>query len=548
MRARRKYGWGLAGLILLALGAAALRPGAQDISARSGTFLALEPALATPAERGVAQFAFGDWDALTSDAMRVTASPWKLTTAALALQEARGDAEAAARVDLGALFRRWGFHSPETLANWPDGLPAPRMTTPLGQNTGTGANLWPPIAATIGNMGCAACHSGVTYDAAGRPDPSRVWLGGSNSSINLEGYTQAIFTALRDHGEDPALMETLAALYPETGWRERLTLRAFILPELNRVVAERDAAYGRLMPFRASMAGATNGLDSLKSRLGLIPEGEVLTESIFNSVPDLGDRVWRTKLLNSGSYAVEGTEHDREMQAGDITDAHLDGLAPIVAYFTVPAMGVSAEVAEGSIPAARDVLAWMEDYEPQPFPGEIEAALAEEGRAIYAEACAACHGSYTGAERPQLTGFPNWEGDVGTDPARAELLTQEVADAVNGGPFGQYIAARTVSGYTAPPLAGLWSSAPYLHNGSVPTLWHLMRPETRPARFDVGGHMVDLERVGIELDPPEGYVPWSEPVELDTTLFGLGNGGHEIGFEGLNEAQKDALLEFLKRL
>ena len=179
----------------------------------------------------------------------------------------------------------------------------------------------------------------------------------------------------------------------------------------------------------------------------------------------------------------------------------------------------------------------------------FDLALALRGRDLYATGCAECHGTYDDSlSEPELLRFPNTEDDLGTDPARADLLRQEIADTVNGGPFGRYITARTVTTYTAPPLTGIWASAPYFHNGSVPTLWHLMRPETRPDAFDIGGHRIDLDRVGIDLDPPAGYQPWSEPVRIDTSAFGLSNGGHEAEFVGLTDSEKDALLEYLKLL
>jgi mono/diheme cytochrome c family protein len=281
----------------------------------------------------------------------------------------------------------------------------------------------------------------------------------------------------------------------------------------------------------------------------MIPEGTVLTESIFNSVPDLGSRLWRTKLLNSGTYAIPGIDHGITIEVADITPEHRRGLAGIIAYFTVPSMGVTPEVAESNIDDAVAVTAWMQDYAPQPFPGPIDRALIPQGRIIFERECTACHGRYDDSlTAPKLLAFPNWEGAIGTDPERARLLTQEIADAVNNSLFGQYIAARTVDAYTAPPLTGIWASAPYLHNGSIPTLWHLMRPDTRPAWFEVGGHRLDMTRVGIDLAPPLDYVPWSIPAEVDTTAFGLSNGGHGVGFEYLTDADKDALLEYLKLL
>ena len=111
-------------------------------------------------------------------------------------------------------------------------------------------------------------------------------------------------------------------------------------------------------------------------------------------------------------------------------------------------------------------------------------------------------------------------------------------------------------GYNAPFLDGIWLRAPYLHNGSVPTLWHLMHPARRPARFQVGGHALDWTRVGIagvenpagDFVYPAGHVPWSEPELYDTRRPGLENSGHEREFDGFDEGQKDDLLEYLKVL
>lgn len=537
-------------IVILILGGLALRPGGLSFTATPPGYDGLRDAARTPAEEGAVIFAFGDWGALSTDTLRTSAAPWKLVNAAMALDAAGGDPLEVAEIDIADLYSRFGFHSPLEISNWPTDLPPPTLNAPLGQSVGIASGTWPPVEVTISNIGCAACHSSVMYDATGAPDTTRVWLGGANGSINLEAWTQALYSALRDRtGDASVLMEAVTSIYPDTTRREQLTLRYAILPILRSEIAAREASTGRLLPFRASLAGATNGLDSLRNRLNLIPEDTLVEESIFNSVPDLGGRLWRTKLLNSGSYVIEGADPTATVEGGDITPAHREGLAGIIAYFTVPSMGVSAEVAEAHIPDATRVADWMMTYRPQPFPGEVDPDRAREGRAIYAEACAVCHGDYDNSlTEPRLIRFPNWEGDVGTDPERARLLTDDVAEAVNSGLFGRYIDARTVAGYTAPPLTGIWSSAPYLHNGSVPTLWHLMRPETRPARFDVGGHRLDLHRIGIDLDPPAGFLPWSIPAEVDTGAFGLSATGHEVGFEGLSDAEKDALLDYLKLL
>jgi hypothetical protein len=476
----------------------------------------------------------------------------------LALDAAGGDPSHVSKVDLAAVFRRFGFHSPQSFGNWPNDMAQPVFRHPVGQNIGFASRYFPPIAVTISNLGCPACHSGVMYQADGTPDPARVWLGMPNTSINLEAFTTAVFKALRDHGRDTdRMMDAVSRMYPETDWRERLTLRYFILPVVQKTIAARNAAIGRLLPFRSSLAGATNGLDSLKNRLGLIPDGTIVTESTFNSVPDLGGRLFRTKLLNTGGYTIPGIKHDVTVKAEGIDAARQRALAGIIAYFTVPSMGVSAEVAETSIEPAITVGTWLKEYRPQPFPGAVRRNLLPKGRFVYASACAACHGAYNAdLDTPALVSFPNWEGEIGTDPARARLVGPDVVDAVNNSRFGRYIGARIVDGYTAPPLTGIWASAPYFHNGSVPTLWHLMHPQSRPAWFRVGGHKLDLVKVGIAgrhtenngWDYPAGYVPWSDPVDVDTKAFGLDNGGHEKEFEGLTENEKEALLEYLKLL
>jgi hypothetical protein len=536
-----------AGLVVLAIAASFLRPGALDFTLASTAATELTPAAQTASDRGIIGFAYGDWGGLSSDTLRRTALPVKLANAALALQAARGDAATAAQVDLDALYRRFGLHSPRRIGNWPATLPAPPLDHPLGQVWGTGGTLWPPVRVTMSNNGCATCHSSVMYDADGTPDTSRVWLGMSNTSVNLEAYTSAVFTAVRDYGADTkGLMALVQSFYPTTDWRERMTLRWVILPALRAEIARRDAAFGQLLPFRPSLSGATNGIDSLRDQLGLIPPDTVVTQSHFASIPDVGGRLWRNRLLWTGTYATHGSAPGEVIRAADITDGHRAGLAAIIAYFTVPIMGVHPDVAEAHIDQADDVTAWMQGYAPQPFPGPIDAALAAQGGAVFARDCAACHGTYD-ADR-QLVAFPNWQGDVGSDRARLDILTEDLLDTVRLSPYGQHFDVPATDGYSAPPLTGIWASAPYLANGSVPTLWHLLHPSERPAIFRVGGHRLDLARVGIDLDPPADYVPWAIATEIDTTTFGLGHQGHEAEFDGLSEADKTALLEYLKGL
>jgi hypothetical protein len=95
-------------------------------------------------------------------------------------------------------------------------------------------------------------------------------------------------------------------------------------------------------------------------------------------------------------------------------------------------------------------------------------------------------------------------------------------------------------GYPAKPLAGIWATAPYLHNGSVPTLADLLTaPAQRPQAFLVGSREYDTKKLGYRTDRA-GFT-------FDTTRMGNSNAGHTFGTM-LDDAEKEDLLEYLKGL
>jgi cytochrome c5 len=95
--------------------------------------------------------------------------------------------------------------------------------------------------------------------------------------------------------------------------------------------------------------------------------------------------------------------------------------------------------------------------------------------------------------------------------------------------------------YKARPLNGIWATAPYLHNGSVPTLHDLLLPPAkRPKTFTVGRLEFDPKKVGRLSD---GTVPFV----FDTTVTGNSNRGHEYG-TALGDDDRWALVEYLKTL
>jgi len=498
--------------------------------------------------RGALLFAFGDYGGLDTDAMRTVAVPWKLTAAALVMAQAPEDVSQAS---LRRILTGYGFLYPTEIANWPEGAGAPpKPEAVLGVALGVGRRSLPPIELQIGNIGCAACHAAPTYGADGRPAPDRVWLGAPNPSLDLEAYTQGLYAALQGGVAEPErLMATVRRLYPDMTDREAKTLQSFVMPRVRERMTAIAATGQGVLPFSNGLPGMTNGVAALKLQHGLLADDpDAMTrETGFTSIPHLADRAWRSALLWDGAYAPPGHERFRVMQEADLTDAHRDQLAAITAYFTVPSMGVSGAQARRHVPEVETAWAYLQTVRPQPFPGRIDPARAVAGRDVFQRSCAACHGTYAEtAQGPRLIRFPNWAGLVGTDRTRAEAITETLVARVNASPMGGSISAAATGLYAAPPLTGLWQSAPYLHNGSVPSLAALLGLEERPERFRVGGHAMDLERVAIAY--PDGYQPYAGSVWVDTRKPGLGARGHETPFADLSREDRLALLEYLKRL
>lgn len=503
--------------------------------------------------RGAAAFEGAGFGGLSMAALESHALPWRLVSAALVLDEKSRNPDLAVDLEtLSNVLARYGFLVNGEPVNRPDGVTLSNREMPIGFTYGDLAPLW-GTKLRAANLGCAACHAGATYDATGLPKPEAVWLGMPNTSLNLEAYTLGVFEALRHGLEDTdALVRTFNTLYPDTSWSEQMTMQFLVLPLVKNRLSDLDNA-DRPLPFPNGLPGGTNGVAALKFKTGVALLTVDGGDNGIVSIPDLGYRHWRTNLLTDGSYSLPGSEPSIETRIGDLTPQHLEGLAKITSFFTVPSMGVHPDKAILHLEEATDIFAFIaETYQPMAYPGTINRPLAEAGEAIFVQECALCHGSYeTRDGRPELASFPNWRGDVGTDPMRAETFTNALAESFSETVYASEMEVRPTGEYTAPPLTGLWASAPYLHNGSVPTLYHLLDPASRPGKFQVGGHALDFEKVGLRLTSdgtyPEDYEPFSQPVVFDTSMPGQTNSGHAHG-AGLTLIDRLSLLEYLKLL
>nr|WP_314525172.1 hypothetical protein [uncultured Brevundimonas sp.] len=511
-------------------------------------------AASAPLERasvnGAEIFARDDFGAVSFRALDTVAVPWKLVAAALVLDDPQGGE--VSPVHLKARLQRFGFLWPERIEG-ADGAMPPSRDHPLGISVGEVTPGLPPVKVTVANLGCASCHAGPTYAADGSPSPTTAWLGSPNTSLDLEAYTRAVTGALKRRIDDPsALLQAVKTLFPDTDAWEMASLRWAVVPLARRRLAQVPDG-GSPLPFVNGSPGLTNGIAALKLQGHVLAGAE---EAGFTSIPDLADRSFRSALLYDGAYAPRGQPRWRTMGREDLTPEHRNRLAAITSFFTVPSMGQSPRGAHRQIPAAERAFAWLESRRPQAFPGPIDRAAAVRGAVVYDRACSSCHGVYSGpAERPRLERFANWRGDVGSDPARAAAFTDDLTRYAAGGGYDRVLDARPTGEYAATLLSGVWATAPYMHNGSVPTLAQFLLLEPRAERFLVGGHKLDFKAVGIAGREaggvrvyPTGYTPWSQPAVYDTRLPGRSNRGHEAEVEGLTVAERLDLIEYLKGL
>jgi mono/diheme cytochrome c family protein len=196
-----------------------------------------------------------------------------------------------------------------------------------------------------------------------------------------------------------------------------------------------------------------------------------------------------------------------------------------------------------------DVLAYICSLEPPKYPYPIDKALARRGGMVFVDHCSKCHGHYDGGgEYPNLL-IP--ESLIGTDSLlyKSNFQSPQFIEWFNQSWFAQGdhpARLEPFDGYIAPPLDGIWITAPYLHNGSVPTLEALLDSRKRPVYWsrDFDHPAYDYVKMGWKYTTEAG--PRGTAV-YNTTLPGYGNYGHVFG-DRLSEQERKAVIEYLKTL
>ncbi len=205
-----------------------------------------------------------------------------------------------------------------------------------------------------------------------------------------------------------------------------------------------------------------------------------------------------------------------------------------------------------------DIQAYIHTLEAPKYPLPIDRMLAQTGEKLFDRTCAKCHGAYG-----EKWTYPNKivpMDVIGTDATRFTGLSRKLGEHYNQTWFAKETkdgyAAMEPKGYQAPPLDGVWATAPYFHNGSVPTLFDVLNSKNRPRiftrSFKTGSEDFDGVKVGwkVQVLPngaDRGLSSYERRKTYDTTQPGRGNGGHTFG-DHFSDDERRAVVEYLKSL
>ncbi|AUX45932.1 uncharacterized protein SOCE26_074340 [Sorangium cellulosum] len=406
---------------------------------------------------------------------------------------------------------------------------------------------------------CSACHSAeITHQ--GRS----IRVDGAPAHVDMAGLIEELLGSFDSTLVNPQKLKALT---------ERLAAR--------HIVKARDSKGG----MAGTLAEKKQGLESAAESLKLLKEKVVYLKRLRNlrtttkaGFGRLDAFVAARNLLFGEKYAMDVTSPVSLPPIFGLSRLewfHYDNNTTSIVQRNIGenlGMGAVADVRTGessvlvrnlvrleTIVAKLPIPKW-----PEALLGRLDAARVGRGEVIYKRECASCHD-----DAPDGT-FPDRViplADVGTDPNRALNFAKPIDDR----PFSAALAAvldkvekkaierekitpeeatrmeprsvvwRTTNGYASRPIDGVWATAPYLHNGSVPTLYDLLLPPAeRPKTFMTGSREYDPKKVGYVSDGSHGGT-----FHFDTAGDGNHNTGHTWGTT-LAEDERLDLLEYLK--
>jgi hypothetical protein len=402
----------------------------------------------------------------------------------------------------------------------PDKLPGPDGYTSFGfvWERGQDAPVGFPTK-TVGfrrvGINCALCHtSAVRTSEASEP---QIFLGAPSTTVDVQRYLRF----LSNCGSDPRftpekILAEVKALY-DLPFIEGLLYRYLVIPQMKKGLLKLKAQLAWMDELPEWGPGRQDPFNPAKMQiLKFPPDGSIGNADILP--------LWNWRQRQG--FAL-----------------HWDGLnTSLTEIFLSSGIGNGASDKTIDIGNLERMKELIQNLPPAKYPFTVDSQLAAKGAAVFARHCAECH-----AFGGEMTGKPVPIERVNTDRHRLDSWSQATADGFNGLDEyrWKYIGFRGTYGYVAVALDGVWARAPYLHNGSVPSIRDLLEPpEKRPKVFYRGYNVYDPENFGFV---SKGREAEKAGFKFDTHLDGNGNRGHLWGTQ-LSSEEKRSLVEYLKTL
>ncbi len=401
-------------------------------------------------------------------------------------------------------------------------------------------------------VNCAFCH--LTTIRNTEQAPQQIVLGGTGNTINIEQYFLYMFGAMgSDRFTASAVMDAVAKETAkqnlQLGFFERVVYRIAIWA-IPKVLASRKEAYfdfiaadkeHRLLEFGPGRVDTW----AVYKRLYADPPEKTLVQGIVD-FPAVWNQKARVGMRMHWDGNTDVLEERNIVSALAVIGHNID-------YLDFPRLNRIADYLTSLLPPR------YEDRIPEEFRHErlqpmpdaakqrIRPELASKGEDLFQHRCASCHapdGLRLGRVEPIE--------DLGTDAERLKDFSPQLAKGLNQLETKAWKMRnfKTQQGYVNSLLDGIWLRAPYLHNGSVPTLRDLLNAvEKRPEKFCRGSDVYDWKNVGFmsAIGQDTGRGGCGSYFTYDTTALGNSNYGHLYGSD-LSAEEKEALLEFLKTL
>jgi mono/diheme cytochrome c family protein len=400
---------------------------------------------------------------------------------------------------------------------------------------------------------CAICHSSKVHLG---DDRGPVILGMGNAAIDLVGFGDAVKTSLLD--EKRLTISSIASTYEavthkKLGLVDKLVIDFWLSGARSSIRADfpmRGTPFGGMDVRNAALMGSGPARNEpIKETVRFLIDETPLPDGGYSKIPCL----YRQDRREWAQY--DGSVHDpltRNSLAALGVGASIYNLRKPGILHTIEQTYLFVSGLEG--PHYADLVTDRESA--------VDMERAQRGQQVYRQYCFDCHGGPEGADwakgKREETVIP--AGEIGTDNARVtfryyDSLAQFILNFFPDGhplkpkPEDLRTLPPAERGYIAEPLEAAFTRAPYLHNGSVPTLAQLINLTPRLSVFYRGKSEFDPAEVGITVTtkPDDAHY-----FRFDTSVYGNANQGHDYpwpyrGAGWDKEALRD-LLEYLKTI